>query len=104
MKQIKQYNKILFKNYDDTEFAKKLSVGIEASHNSVMLTDKEGIIEYVNPRTSELTGYSSEELIGQSPKILRTEFNTVEMYRELWREIKAGRKWRGEFCNKKKKW
>ena len=84
------------------EELKKLSQAVEQSPASVVITDLKGTIEYVNPKFCEVTGYTIEEAIGQNPRILKSGHTPPEVYRELWKTIKAGYEWRGEFQNKKK--
>jgi PAS domain S-box-containing protein len=80
----------------------KLSMSIEQSPSTIVITDVDGNIEYVNPKFTEITGYSAEEAIGQNPRILSSGKMAVEVYQELWNTIKSGEVWRGEFLNKKK--
>ncbi|GAX61102.1 signal transduction histidine kinase-like protein [Candidatus Scalindua japonica] len=80
----------------------KLSEAVKQSPNSVMITDIEGNIEYVNPKFTELTGYTVEESLGQTPRILKSGKTPLKDYEHLWKTIKSGEEWRGEFCNKKK--
>jgi two-component system cell cycle sensor histidine kinase/response regulator CckA len=80
----------------------KLSGAIEASPTSVVITDREGTMEYVNPKFSELTGYSYEEAIGENPRVLKSGRTPPEIYESLWRTIKSGKIWRGRFVNRKK--
>jgi PAS domain S-box-containing protein len=84
------------------EQLRKLSRAVEQSHASIVITDPSGIIEYVNPYFTTLTGYSPEEAIGQNPRILKSGRTPTEAYRDLWRTIKSGGEWHGEFCNRKK--
>ncbi len=84
------------------EELKKLSVGIQQSPVSIVITDTEGNIEYVNPKFSELTGYSAEEAIGKNPNILKTGVTSESEYKKLWNTITKGETWVGEFVNKKK--
>ncbi len=81
---------------------KKLSTAIEQSPVSIVLTDPQGNIEYVNPKTCELTGYTEEEMHGNKPNILKSGETPDEIYMKLWDTILAGREWQGEFHNKKK--
>ena len=81
---------------------RKLSQAVEQSPSSVMITDTEGNIEYINPKFTELTGYTQEEAIGQTPRILKSGKTPLEEYEKLWKAIKSDREWHGEFCNKKK--
>jgi len=76
-----------------------LSTAVEQSANSVVITDVNGIIEYVNPKFSVVSGYSREELIGQNPRMLKSDRQPDSYYAEMWQTIKSGRDWQGEFCN-----
>lgn len=78
------------------------SVIVEQSPNSVYLTNADGIIEYVNSRTVELTGYTKSELIGAHTRIFRSGLHNKEQYSLLWQMIKSGSVWNGELYNKKK--
>jgi len=80
----------------------QLSRAVEQSPCSVVITDTEGTIEYVNPMFSQITGYSLDEAIGQNPRILKSGRTSTEEYRELWETLIAGGEWRGEFNNRKK--
>ncbi|MCK4568226.1 MAG: PAS domain S-box protein [Candidatus Thorarchaeota archaeon] len=80
----------------------KLSGAITASPTSVVITDLEGTIEYVNPKFSELTGYTSEDAVGENPRILKSGLTTSETYNELWTTLKSGNIWYGRFINRKK--
>ena len=81
---------------------KLLSTAIAQSPISVVITDREGNIEYVNPKFSEITGYSLAEAQGRNPRILKSDLHDREFYRVLWNTILSGNLWQGEFCNKKK--
>jgi PAS domain S-box-containing protein len=81
---------------------RQLSRAVEQSPSSVVITNLEGAIEYVNPKFSEITGYSLEEARGQNPRILKSGETSPEVYKELWANISSGREWRGELHNKKK--
>ena len=78
-----------------------LSTAVEQSPVSIVITDLHGKIEYVNPKTTEATGYTAEELIGQNPRVLKSGATSPEEYRTLWRTIQTG-EWRGTFHNRKK--
>ena len=80
----------------------KLSRAVENSPASVVITNMNGIIEYVNKRFTAVTGYLPEEAIGQNPRILNAGIQTPEFYREMWTTILAGNEWQGEVYNKKK--
>ncbi len=80
----------------------KLTQAVEQSPVSIVITDLDGIIEYVNPRFTQVTGYSFDEAIGTNPRILNTKLTPPETHRKLWETITAGKEWHGEFVNKKK--
>ncbi len=84
------------------EELRKLSKAVEQSSASIVITDIEGRIEYVNPRFCDLTGYTVEEAVGQNPRILSSGKNPPEVYDDLWKALTAGEEWSGEFINKKK--
>ena len=88
------------KEVDDER--RKLLLAVEESPETIVITDPQGTIEYVNPKFCELTGYSVEEAIGQNPRILKSGFTTPGEYADMWRTIRAGKIWRGEFCNRKR--
>lgn len=80
----------------------KLSRAVEQSPVAIVITNTEGIIEYVNPKYEELTGYKFEEVRGKKTNVLRSGHTTKEEYRKLWETIVSGNEWRGEFHNRKK--
>ncbi|MEH6534344.1 MAG: diguanylate cyclase [Photobacterium frigidiphilum] len=79
-----------------------VSLAVEQSASSIIITDREGSIDYVNPASVEKTGYLPEELIGKNPRILQSGETSPEEYAYLWKSILAGNTWRGEFHNRKK--
>ena len=79
-----------------------LSAAVEQSPVSIVITDLQGNIEYVNRHFCDLSGYSSEEALGRNPSILKSGETPVEEYRQLWETISSGRIWRGTFHNKRK--
>ena len=82
--------------------SQKLAAVVNQSPASIVITDTDGNIEYVNPKFVELTGYRHEEAIGQKPSVLKSGAQSDEYYRNLWETISAGKTWTGEFQNKKK--
>jgi len=84
------------------EELRKLSLAIEQNPTSIVITDIHGKIEYVNPKFTQVTGYTMEEVRGKNPNILKSGETSNEEYRNLWETITAGNAWRGEFRNKKK--
>jgi PAS domain S-box-containing protein len=81
---------------------RKLSLAIEQTPMAVVITDREGIIEYVNPHFTKITGYSTEEAIGREPRIVKSGYHSPVFYQELWETILGGKEWHGEFRNKRK--
>jgi diguanylate cyclase (GGDEF)-like protein/PAS domain S-box-containing protein len=79
-----------------------LSVAIEQSPVTTVITDLAGNIIFVNPKFTETTGYTAEEAIGKNPRILKTENTPSSEYKDLWSSILAGQNWHGIFQNKKK--
>jgi PAS domain S-box-containing protein len=80
----------------------KLSGAVRQTADSVVITSRDGIIEYVNPAFEKLTGYSKEEVIGRTPGILKSGKHDQEFYEALWETILSGRIFRAEFANRKK--
>ena len=80
----------------------KLSKGIEQSSASIMITDVNGTIEFVNPKYCQITGFSREEAIGQNPRISQSGKTPNTTYEKLWDTILSGQEWRGELLNMKK--
>jgi PAS domain S-box-containing protein len=79
-----------------------LSQAVEQNPASIIITNASGQIQYVNPKFTALTGYSSKEIIGENPRILKSSSTSSDEYTKLWNTILAGGEWRGEFKNKKK--
>ncbi len=79
-----------------------MSLSVEQSPASIVITDIAGNIEYVNPKFTQITGYSLEEAVGKNPRILQSGETPREMYQQLWDIILTGGVWRGEFHNRKK--
>jgi len=75
---------------------------IQQSPIAIIITDLTGTIEFVNPKFSEYSGYSYEEVIGQKPSILKTDSTPPGVHKQLWETITSGGTWNGEFCNRKK--
>ncbi len=84
------------------EQLRKLSRAVEQSANTIVITDTQGYIEYVNPKFTETAGYTPEEAIGQHTRLLKSGETSPEEYKRLWQTITAGHEWRGEFHNKRK--
>ncbi len=84
------------------ENMRNLSHAIEQSPVSVIITDLNGSIEYVNPSFTEFTGYTFDEVNGKNSKILKSGKTEASVYKDLWETIGSGKKWNGEWINRKK--
>ena len=93
---------VAVKRKEDEQQIKLLIKSIEQSSVSVVITDHHGAIEYVNPKFTEVAGYTLEEAVGQNPRILKSGNQPDHVYQELWSEISNGRQWSGELENKTK--
>lgn len=80
----------------------KLSQALEHAADMVFITDKEGIIEYANAAFEKITGYSKSEILGKTPRILKSGEHAEEFYKAMWQELLAGNEFHFEFLNKKK--
>lgn len=81
---------------------RQLSRAVRQSPIVIMITDTNGSIEYVNPKFTEVTGYTFQEVLGKNPRLLKSGNMPCEVYRDLWNTILAGKEWRGELHNRKK--
>ena len=84
------------------EELKKLSRAVEQSPASVIITNQNGDIEYVNKKFCDVTGYSKEEVIGKNPRILKSGYHDEKLYLNLWDHLLSGKDWSGDMLNKKK--
>ena len=81
---------------------RKLSLAMQQSPESIVITDTAGHIEYVNEAFESVTGYSSAEVVGQNPRILQSHNTPRTNYVEMWAALSAGHSWKGEFFNRRK--
>jgi sigma-B regulation protein RsbU (phosphoserine phosphatase) len=80
----------------------RLIRAVEQTADTVMITNRQGIIEYVNPAFEETTGYSANEALGRTPKLLKSGLHDKQFYKELWALLTAGKVFRGIITNRKK--
>ncbi|MBN2006964.1 MAG: PAS domain S-box protein [Anaerolineae bacterium] len=80
----------------------KLSLAIEQSGSTIVMTDTEGNVQYANPRFEETSGYTLQETLGQNLRILKSGEQNADYYQKLWETITGGQIWRGEFQNRRK--
>jgi two-component system NtrC family sensor kinase len=79
------------------------SAALQAAANAIVITDKNGLIEWVNPAFTELTGYSAEEAVGKNPGVLvKSGVHDLAFYSEMWATLLAGEVWRGQMMNRHK--
>ncbi|MFG6119670.1 nitrate/nitrite transporter [Thalassobacillus sp. B23F22_16] len=86
-------------------FTDKLQMSHAAMKNTVegiMITDQDGVIQYVNPAFTETTGFEEDQAIGNTPKILKSGKHDEKFYRDMWQEIEQEGYWKGEIWNKRK--
>jgi PAS domain S-box-containing protein len=85
------------------ELLRLQSAGLNASADAMIITDREGVIQWANPAFAALTGYGAEEAIGQNPRnLVKSGVHDRATYRRLWETILAGEVWRGELTNRRK--
>jgi PAS domain S-box-containing protein len=84
------------------EQLRQLSSAVEHSPASIVITDPAGNIEYVNPKFTEVSGYSLTEVLGKNPRVLKSGETPRAEYQHMWQTIKSGGEWQGEFHNRKK--
>ncbi|NPV87840.1 MAG: PAS domain S-box protein [Anaerolineae bacterium] len=78
------------------------SAALEAAASGIVITDRDGVIQWVNPAFCRLTGYSWGEVIGQNPRILQSGRHSKAFYEQMWNTILGGKEWRGELINRRK--
>lgn len=81
---------------------RKLSEAVERAGEAVMITDRDTVIEYVNPAFTTITGYAADEIIGRKPPILKSSAQEPAFYDEMWSTITRGEVWRGTLVDKRK--
>ena len=81
---------------------RKLSLAVEQSPESIVITDLDGRIEYVNDAFTRVSGFGRDEVMGQNPRVLQSGLTSAATYRSLWDTLKAGNHWHGEFVNRRK--
>jgi PAS domain S-box-containing protein len=84
------------------ELLRKHFQAIQQSPVAIVITDLDGTIEFVNPKFTEYCGYTYDEVIGQNPRILKSELTAAEVHKQMWETITAGQVWEGDLCNRKK--
>jgi PAS domain S-box-containing protein len=95
----KNYYPALRRNMADLQ---KLMLAIEQTTVGMIICDRAGIIEFVNPAMCAMTGYGAEELIGHTPALYRSAATPPQIHRDMWAMLNAGQPWRGELLNRRK--
>ncbi len=88
------------RNADDA--VRRLSNAVEQTADAIYITDRDGVVEYVNPGFERITGYSKDEILGRTPRLLRSGRHDAAHYRELWSTVLAGEVFRGTMVNRRK--
>jgi two-component system, cell cycle sensor histidine kinase and response regulator CckA len=107
---IKEYSEVLVRKLEEKNLELQAGIeklrlqgaALETAANSILLTNYAGRIIWVNNAFTKLTGYSIDEAIGNTPRLLKSGKHDAAFYREFWQTILAGQTWRGEFTNKRK--
>lgn len=86
----------------NSEQLRKLQLAVEQSPESILITDLQGQITYINPAVEQITGYKAHELMGKNPRIFQSDQTEPNVYQQLWSAIKAGEVWQGEIINRRK--
>lgn len=84
------------------EEQRRLATAVANTNDSIVITDPQGVIEYVNPAFTRITGYSREEAIGLTPKILNSGYQNKQFYQQMWDSLNCGKVWEGRIVNRKK--
>jgi len=90
------------KRLRDEEEQRRLATAVANTNDSILITDPEGTIEYVNPAFTRVTGYTKEEVVGRNPRILKSGYHNSDFYRRMWNTINRGLVWEGRLVNRKK--
>ena len=78
------------------------SAVIEQAHDAVLITDKDGVIQYVNPAFERISGYSLNEVVGKTPRFFNSGQHSDDFYKQIWESISSGKVWTGNFVNQRK--
>lgn len=81
---------------------RKFTLAVEQSGSAIVITDPQGNIEYVNRRFTTMSGYTLEEVTGQTPRALKSGHHNLEFYQHMWATITSGQTWQGELLNRRK--
>ncbi|HSV29660.1 MAG TPA: EAL domain-containing protein [Candidatus Omnitrophota bacterium] len=96
---LRERDEALLRSRKDLHLARKV---IEASLDAVLICNPQGLIEFVNPAFTQLTGYAAEEVLGKAPSILKSGRHDQAFYKEMWERLATDGVWQGEIWNKRK--
>ncbi len=102
LKEIQAFGQEITQHMLDDREMQLQNAALEASANAIIITDFDGMISWVNPAFSRLTGYMKEEAVGNQPNILKSGQHDEVFYSVLWDTIKSGQVWHNEIINKRK--
>jgi PAS domain S-box-containing protein len=87
---------------DSSELLQLRLLALDATANAIVITDRDGLIVWVNRAFTRLTGFAADEAVGRTPTILKSGEQEPRVYRDLWATIRAGQVWRGRLVNRRK--
>lgn len=99
---LKKKNKLLEITKEKYAICHQLATAIDQAAETVVITNVNAEIIYVNPAFEQITGYTREEALGQNPRFLQSGLHDARFYREMWDSLTTGESWRGHFINKRK--
>ncbi|MFQ5514954.1 MAG: ATP-binding protein [Myxococcota bacterium] len=86
----------------ETEWRRLVETAVENASEAMVITDPEGKMQYVNPAFERMTGYTRQQAIGQSTRLLKSGYHDSAFYAELWQKIRSGKIWSGKLVNRRK--
>jgi PAS domain S-box-containing protein len=84
------------------EEIQRLTAAVEQAGDSIIITDPNGVIQYVNPAFVKITGFTRADVLGKKPSIIKSGKHNARFYKKMWNTIKSGKVWQGHFINRKK--
>jgi len=90
------------KEKEEQEERRKLFHAVDQSPNMIIITDDQGVIEYINPSVTKICGYAPDDVIGENPRVLQSGETSPSVYANLWQSILSGHEWKGELKNRRK--